>query len=85
MRRGREPRKVMLPDRFQEADRPRRDARRQGQPDLYLGEWRRSAATPCSDDIEREAATEAARIERPHTDEDLERLVRAQGLAEASA
>ena len=85
VRRGRETAKAKLSDRFQEAvDRAAMRAGK-GSSDLYLAEWKRSAATPCSDDIEQEAAAEASRIEARYSDEDLERLVRAKGLAEAPA
>jgi hypothetical protein len=81
VRRGRETAKVRLSDRFQEAvDRAAMRAGK-GSSDLYLAEWKRSNATPCSDDIEQEAAAEARRIEERYSDEDLERLVRAKGLA----
>ncbi len=84
-RRGRDTAKVKLSPRFQEAvDRAAMRAGK-GSSDLYLAEWRRSAATPCSDDIEREAAAEAGRIEARYTDEDLERLVRAHGIEENKA
>jgi hypothetical protein len=56
-----------------------------GSSDLYLAEWKRSSATPCSDDIEREAAAEAARIEARYTDADLERLIRTKGIDELKA
>jgi Virulence factor len=82
-RRGRETAKVKLSDRFQEAvDRAAMRAGK-GSSDAYLAEWRRSAAVPCGDDIEREAAAEAARIEARYTDDELQRLVRAQGVAAA--
>ena len=85
VRRGRETAKVRLSDRFQEAvDRAAMRAGK-GSSDLYLAEWKRSNATPCSDDIEQEAAAEARRIEERYSDEDLERLVRTKGLTEASA
>ena len=85
VRRGRETAKARLSDRFQEAvDRAAMRAGK-GSSDLSLAVWTRSAPTPCSDDIEPEAAAEAARIEARYTDEDLERLVRTKGLAEASA
>ena len=81
VRRGRETAKVRLSDRFQEAvDRAAMRAGK-GSSDLYLAEWKRSNATPCSDDIQQEAAAEARRIEERYSDEDLERLVRAKGLA----
>ncbi len=81
VRRGRDTAKVKLSARFQEAvDRAAMRAGK-GSSDLYLAEWRRSAATPCSDDIENEAAAEAARVESRYTDEDLEKLIRAKGVA----
>ena len=81
VRRGRETAKVRLTDRFHEAiDRAAMRAGK-GSSDLYLAEWKRSNATPCGDDIEQEAAAEARRIEERYSDEDLERLVRAKGLA----
>jgi len=82
VRRGRETAKVILPARFQEAvDRAAMRAGK-GSSDAYLAEWRRSAATPCSDDIRNEAAAEAARIEAKYSDEDLERLIRTKGVGE---
>lgn len=84
-KRGRETAKVRLSDRFQEAvDRAAMRAGR-GSSDLYLAEWKRSNPIPCGDDLEQEAAAEARRIEARYTDVDLERLVRAKGLAEAPA
>lgn len=81
VRRGRETAKVILSARFQEAvDRAAMRAGK-GSSDAYLAEWRRSEATPCSDDIENEASAEAARIEARYKDEDLERLIRAKGVA----
>ena len=82
VKRGRETAKVILPARFQEAvDRAAMRAGK-GSSDAYLAEWRRSAATPCSDDIHNEAAAEAARIEAKYSDLDLERLIRAKGVGE---
>ena len=51
-----------------------------GSSDAYLADWRRSDARPCSDDLQAEAAAEAARIEQRYTDEDLERLIRSKGI-----
>ena len=85
VRRGRETAKARLSDRFQEAvDRAAMRAGK-GSSDLYLAEWKRSTPTPCSDDIEREAAEEAARIEARYTDADLERLIRTKGVVESKA
>ena len=82
VKRGRESAKVQLSARFQEAvDRAAMRAGR-GSSDAYLADWQRSAARPCSDDLQAEAAAEAARIEQAYTDEDLERLVRAKGVDE---
>ena len=82
VKRGRETAKVKLSARFQEAvDRAAMRAGK-GSSDAYLAEWRRSDATPCSDDIEKEAAAEAARIEAKYSDQDLERLIRAKGVDE---
>ncbi len=84
VKRGRDTAKAKLSNRFQEAvDRAAMRAGK-GSSDLYLAEWRRSAATPCSDDIEKEAATEAARIEARYSEEDLERLIRAKGVDETA-
>ena len=81
VRLGRETAKAKLSERFQEAvDRAAMRAGK-GSSDLYLAEWKRSAATPCGDDIQQEATLEARRIEERYSDEDLERLVRAKGLA----
>jgi hypothetical protein len=85
VKRGRETAKVRLSNRFQEAvDRAAMRAGK-GSSDLYLAEWRRTAATPCSDDIEKEAAAEAARIETRYSDQDLERLIRSKGIDETAA
>jgi hypothetical protein len=50
-----------------------------GSSDAYLADWQRSAR-PCGDDLQAEAAAEAARLEARYTDEDLERLIRSKGL-----
>jgi hypothetical protein len=85
VRRGRETAKAHLSARFQEAiDRAAMRAGK-GSSDAYLAEWRRSDPRPCSDDLENEAAAEAARNEARYGDQDLERLVRAKGLAEPQA
>jgi hypothetical protein len=81
VKRGRETAKAVLSHRFQEAvDRAAMRAGK-GSSDLYLAEWKRSEPVPCGDDIEQQAAAEARRIEDRYSDEDLERLVRAKGLA----
>ncbi len=80
-KRGRETAKARLSDRFHEAiDRAAMRAGK-GSSDLYLAEWKRSSPLTCGDDLEREAAAEAARIEARFSDAELERLVRAKGVA----
>lgn len=80
VKRGRESAKVQLSQRFQEAvDRAAMRAGK-GSSDAYLADWKRSDPRPCSDDIEAEAAAEAARLEARYSDEDLERLIRSKGL-----
>jgi len=80
VKRGRDAAKVQLSPRFQEAvDRAAMRAGK-GSSDAYLADWARSAPRPCGDDLEAEAAAEAARLEARYSDEDLERLIRAKGV-----
>jgi Virulence factor len=80
VKRGRETAKVKLSERFQVAvDRAAMRAGK-GASDLYLAEWKRSEPRPCGDDLQAEAAAEAARIEARFSDTDLETLIRAKGL-----
>jgi len=81
VKRGRETAKVQLSARFQEAvDRAAMRAGR-GSSEAYIADWKRSEARPCGEDLKAEAAAEAARIEESYTDEALEVLIRAKGLA----
>ena len=80
VKRGRETAKVQLSQRFQEAvDRAAMRAGK-GSSDAYLADWARSAPRPVGEDLQAEAAAEAARLEAKYTDADLDRLVRAKGL-----
>jgi hypothetical protein len=80
VKRGRETAKVQLSHRFQEAvDRAAMRAGK-GSSDAYLADWARSAPRSCGDDLNAEAAAEAARLEAKYTDDELERLVRAKGV-----
>lgn len=82
VKRGREAAKVQLSQRFQEAvDRAAMRAGK-GSSDAYLADWQRSVPRPCGDDLQAEAAAEAARLEAQFTDEDLDRLIRAKGVDE---
>jgi Virulence factor len=81
VRRGRETAKVQLSARFQEAvDRAAMRAGR-GTSNAYLADWKRSDPRPCGEDLQAEAAAEAARLEATFTDEALEALIRSKGLA----
>jgi len=81
VKRGRETAKVQLSHRFQEAvDRAAMRAGK-GSSDAYLADWARSAPRPCGDDLNAEAAAEAARLEAKYTDDELETLVRAKGVS----
>jgi hypothetical protein len=80
-KRGRETAKIQLSARFQEAvDRAAMRAGK-GSSDAYLADWKRSDPQPCADDIQSVVAATAAEIEARYTDADLERLIRAKGLA----
>src|SRR4051794_19769075 len=82
-KRGRGTAKVQLSARFQEAvDRAAMRAGK-GSSDAYLADWKRSEPQPCDDDLQRVVNTIAAQIEARFSDEDLERLVKAKGLANA--
>jgi hypothetical protein len=81
VKRGRESAKVQLSARFQEAvDRAAMRAGK-GSSDAYLADWKRSEPRACGEDLKAEAAAEAARIEARFSDEDLEALIRAKGIA----
>ena len=82
VKRGRDAAKVQLSQRFQEAvDRAAMRAGKSSSHD-YLNDWKRGEPRACNDEIEAEAAAEAARIEARYSDEDLLRLIRAHGVDE---
>jgi hypothetical protein len=81
---GRRSAKRQLDERFQEAiDRA---AMRAGlrDTDAYLGEWRRSAAGSCGDDLEAEADAALARVDADYPQERLRALVANGGRAAAA-
>jgi Virulence factor len=85
VKRGRETAKLMLSHRFQEAvDRAAMRAGKTGS-EAYIADWTRSDARSCGDDLQAEAAAEAARIEAQYSDDDLLRLIRAHGVDETKA
>lgn len=76
---GRKRAQAILPNRFQLAiDRAAMVAGLKTAQD-YIGEWRRES-TPCSDDLETEAATEAARLDAEYPSERVNALVDRGGL-----
>ena len=79
VKRGREVAKVPLSQRFQVAiDRAAMRAGK-GSSDEYLADWKRTARE-CGENLEAEAATEAARLEASFDEARLERLIKAHGL-----
>jgi hypothetical protein len=52
--------------------------------DAYLGEWRRSAAGSCGDDLEAEADAALARVDADYPQERLRALVANGGRAAAA-
>ncbi len=76
---GRETAKRVLTGRFEAAvDRAAMRSGAHGT-DAYLAEWRRGDPAPCGGDLEAEAETLAARIERDYDDERLRALIAAGG------
>ncbi|XGA80332.1 virulence factor [Halomonas sp. CH40] len=84
VKQGRRTAKVMLSERFQHAiDRSAMRAGKGGS-DAYMEDWKRSAPTPCGDDMQAEAESAAARLEAAYSDEDLKQLIRQKGVADAT-
>jgi hypothetical protein len=73
--------RVALPARFQDAIDAAAMAAGLVGSDEYLGEWRREQRD-CGDDIERETASEADRLEALHPPEMLHALASAGGTSE---
>ena len=83
-RQGRDTVRVQLSARFQEAvDRAAMRAGK-GSSDAYIADWKRGEPRECGDDLKAEAIAEAARLEARYSDADLERLIRAKGVAAPS-
>jgi Virulence factor len=81
VKQGRETVRLQLSARFQEAvDRAAMRAGK-GSSDAYIADWKRSDPRACGNDLEAEASAEIARLEACYSDADLERLIRAKGLA----
>jgi hypothetical protein len=81
VKQGRDTVRVQLSARFQEAvDRAAMRAGK-GSSDAYIADWKRSEPRDCGSDLKAEAIAEIARIEARYSDADLEKLIRAKGLA----
>ena len=81
VKQGRDTVRVQLSARFQEAvDRAAMRAGK-GKSDAYIADWKRSEPRDCGDDLKAEAIAEIGRIEARYSDADLERLIRAKGIA----
>ena len=81
VRQGRDTVRVQLSARFQEAvDRAAMRAGK-GKSDAYIADWKRGEPRECGNDMKAEAIAEIARIEARYSDADLERLIRAKGIA----
>jgi len=78
---GRKTAKVMLSDRFQQGiDRAAMRAGK-GSSDAYMEDWQRQRSS-CSNDLKAEAEKAAAELEAEFSDEYLERVVKARGVAD---
>jgi len=76
---------VQLSARFQEAvDRAAMRAGK-GSSDAYIADWKRSDPRQCGNDLQADASAEVARLEARYSDADLERLIRAKGVAAGPA
>ena len=85
VKQGRETVRVQLSARFQEAvDRAAMRAGK-GSSDAYIADWKRSEPRECGNDPKGEAIAEVARLEARYSDADLERLIRAKGVAPNAA
>ena len=82
---GRTKARRKLDVRFEKAiDRAAIRAKLHGTDD-YLEQWRRSAPVECGDDLESAADRAAGRIERDYPEDRVERIVRSNGIDEATA
>ncbi len=81
---GRKKARRQLDVRFEKAiDRAAIRAKLHGTDD-YLEQWRRSAPVDCGDDLEAAAERAAGRIEQDYPEDRVERIVRSNGIDEAT-
>ena len=81
---GRKKARRQLDVRFEKAiDRAAIRAKLHGTDD-YLEQWRRSAPVDCGDDLEAAADDGAGRIEQEYPEDRVERIVRSNGVEDAT-
>ena len=82
-RKGRDTRKILLSERFQEAiDRAAMRAGK-GSSDAYMSEWRRETISCDNADLEAAVQARAQELEAGFSEEDLLSLIRAKGVADS--
>lgn len=82
-RKGRDTRKILLSQRFQEAiDRAAMRAGK-GSSDAYMSEWRRETISCDNADLEAAVQARAQELEAGFSEEDLLALIRAKGVADS--
>jgi hypothetical protein len=81
VRQGRREEKRMLSAKFQEAIDMAAMRAGASDSDAYLADWRRGEPTPCSDDLEAEAARAAAELEAAYDKERLKAIIANGGRA----
>lgn len=79
---GRKSVKAQLSDRFQEAIDSAAMRAGKGGSDAYMEDWQR-ISEGCGEDLQQEAEAAVARLEAAFSDEDLEQLVRNQGVSKS--
>ena len=81
-RKGRDTRKILLSERFQEAiDRAAMRAGK-GSSDAYMSEWRRETISCDNADLEAAVQARAQELEAGFSEEDLLALIRAKGVTD---
>ena len=81
-RKGRDTRKILLSQRFQEAiDRAAMRAGK-GSSDAYMSEWRRETISCDDADLEAAVQARAQELEAGFSEEDLLALIRAKGVGD---
>jgi len=83
-RKGRDTKKILLSERFQEAiDRAAMRAGK-GSSDAYMSEWRRETAACDDGDLDGAVQARAQELEAGFSEEDLLALIRTKGVADVA-